>query len=166
MELYPWIVFVHVVATLLFFLAHGTAMTVAFRLKRERDPERIRALLDLSSWSLGIVPSIAFAVGVIAGIAVGIWGDWFGQAWIWIALVLLVAVTGYMTPMVAARLNVIRTAAGTRSMNPFSKQPAAPPAQDPAELARLLEAWNPMPVAFIGLGSFVVILWLMLFKPF
>ncbi len=167
MELYPWVVFVHVVAILLFFLAHGTAMTVAFRLKRERDPERIRALLDLSSWSLGVMPSIAFAVGVIAGIAVGIWGGWFGQAWIWIALVVLVAITGYMTPMVAARLNVIRTAAGTQAMNPFSKKPPAPPAEhDPAELARLLEAWNPMPPAVIGLGGFVVILWLMLFKPF
>lgn len=73
MELYPWIVFVHVVAILFFFIAHGTSMTVGFLLKQERDPERIRALLDLSSWSLGIAPSIAFAVGLIAGIVAGIW---------------------------------------------------------------------------------------------
>ena len=167
MELYPWVVFVHVVGSVLFFIAHGTSMAVGFRLKRERDPARIRALLDLSSWSLGVAPSIALIVGVLAGIAAGIMGGWFGQAWIWIALVLLVAVSGYMTPMVAARLNVIRTAAGTQSMNPFSKKPAVPPAaHDPVELERLIEAWNPVPAATIGLGGLVAILFLMLFKPF
>ena len=167
MELYPWVVFVHVVGSVLFFIAHGTSMAVGFRLKRERDPARIRALLDLSSWSLGVAPSIALIVGVLAGIAAGIMGGWFGQAWIWIALVLLVAVSGYMTPMVAARLNVIRTAAGTQSMNPFSKKPAVPPAaHDPVELERLIGAWNPVPAATIGLGGLVLILFLMLFKPF
>ena len=166
MELYPWVVFVHVVGTVLFFIAHGTSMAVGFRLKRERDPARIRALLDLSSWSLGIAPSIALIVGVLAGIAAGIMGDWYGRAWIWIALVVLVAVSVYMTPMVAARLNVIRTAAGTQSMNPFSKKPETPAVHDPIELERLIEAWNPVPAATIGLGGLVVILWLMLVKPF
>jgi hypothetical protein len=38
--------------------------------------------------------------------------------------------------------------------------------EDPVELARLLEAWNPVPLAVAGLGGFLVILWLMLVKPF
>lgn len=81
---------------------------------------------------------------------------------------LLVAVTVSMTPMVAARLNVIRSAAGTRAMNPFSRKPpeTEPAESDAAELLRLIEAWNPMPAAVVGFGGFVVILWLMLFKPF
>lgn len=167
MELYPWIVFLHVTGVLLFFIAHGTSMAVGFRLKREHDPARVRALLDLSSWTLGVGPSIAFVVGVLAGIAAGIMGGWFGQAWIWIAIVLLAVVAGAMTPMVAARLNVIRTAAGTRAINPFSrKPPEAPPTQDDGELERLLAAWDPRPAAVLGFGGFVVILWLMYFKPF
>ncbi|MGH2429370.1 MAG: hypothetical protein ACRDGV_10915 [Candidatus Limnocylindria bacterium] len=167
MDLYPWIVFVHVSATLLFFIAHGASMAVAFRLKRERDPARVRALLDLSSWTLGIWPSVAFLVGVVAGIAAGIIGGWFGRLWIWTALVLLVIVTITMTPLVAARVNEIRAAAGTRSINPFSRQPpAAPPDADPVALDRLLDAWNPAPAAVIGFGGFVIILWLMFFKPF
>jgi uncharacterized membrane protein len=166
-DLYPWIVFLHVVGVLLFFIAHGTSMAVGFRLKRERDPARVRALLDLSSWTLGVWPSIAFLVGVVAGIAAGIAGGWFGQAWIWISLALLVVVSGAMTPMVAGRLNTIRAAAGTRAMNPFSrKPPEAPPAADAAELERLLEAWDPRFAAVIGFGGFVLILWLMFFKPF
>jgi hypothetical protein len=164
---YPWIVFIHVLGVLVFFIAHGTSMVVGFRLKGERDPARVRALLDLSSWSLGLVPSIAFIVGVLAGIAAGIVGGHFGRLWIWTSLVLLAVVAAYMTPGVAARLNLIRAAAGTQQINPFSrKAPPPAPEPDPAELARLLDAWNPMIPAVIGFGAFAVILWLMLFKPF
>jgi len=167
MDLYPWIVFIHVASVLLFFIAHGVSMAVAFRLKRERDPERVRMLLDLSSWSLGVAPSIAILVGLVAGIAAGIVGGWFGQAWIWISLALLVVVGGAMTPMVAARLNAIRAAAGTQAINPFSRKPPAPPPnQNPEELDRLLDAWNPAPSAIMGFGGFLAILWLMFFKPF
>lgn len=166
MNLYPWIVFTHAAAILLFFIAHGVSMAVAFRLKREHDPARVRMLLDLSSWSLGIAPSIAFIVGLVAGIAAGIMGGWFGQAWIWISLVLLVVISGAMTPMVATRLNAIRTAAGTQAINPFSRKPPGPPPdQDPRELERLLAAWRPAPSAIMGFGGFLVILWLMFFKP-
>ena len=44
--------------------------------------------------------------------------------------------------------------------------PEPPPDPDPAELARLLDAWNPLVPAVIGFGAFAAILWLMLFKPF
>ncbi len=81
----PGVVFLHVACVLLFFIAHGTSMSVAFRLKREREPGHVRALLDLSSWTLGIAPSVAFLVGLVAGIAAGIMGGHFGHAWIWIA---------------------------------------------------------------------------------
>ena len=167
MNLYPWIVFLHVTAVLLFFIAHGTSMAVAFRLKRERDPARVRALLDLSSWTLGVWPSVAIIIGLLAGIAAGIIGGWFGQAWIWISLVILVIVGGAMTPIVAARLNGVRAAAGTRAIYPFSRQPPEPPpSADPVELDRLLAAWDPTFAAMMGFGGFVAILWLMFFKPF
>ena len=45
MNWYPWIVFIHVLGVLVFFIAHGTSMVVGFRLKGERDPARVRALL-------------------------------------------------------------------------------------------------------------------------
>jgi len=110
---------------------------------------------------------LALVVGIVAGIAAGIRGGWFGQAWIWVSLVILVAVSGAMTPLVAARLNAIRTAAGTQAINPFSrKAPAPPPGQDPQELDRLLDAWSPAPAAIMGFGGFLAILWLMMFKPF
>ena len=115
MSWYPWIVFLHVAGMLGFFIAHGTSMAVGFRLKQERDPARIRALLDVSSWSLGIAPSVSLLVGIVAGIAAGIIGGHFGRLWIWVAIVLLAGIAAYMTPGVAAKLEPMRAAAGTKS---------------------------------------------------
>jgi uncharacterized membrane protein len=165
---YPWIVFIHVVTILGFFIAHGTSMAVAFRLKREEDPQRVRALLDLSGWALALPSATLAPIGFFTGIAAGFMGGWWGQAWIWISLVLFVAVGIAMTPMVASHVNAIREAAGAGKVgNPFSRKPPPPiPEPDPERLRLLLDSWNPMPAATMGLGSFTIILWLMLFKPF
>jgi small-conductance mechanosensitive channel len=166
MTLYAGIVFIHAATMLLFFIAHGASMAVAFRLKRERDPAAARALLDLSTWAMGWPTGILVIVGLASGIAVGIMGGWFGQVWIWASLVLFIAVALAMTPMASSRLRPMRAAAGTVPFNPFSRTPVAAPEPDPAELSRLLDAWNPVPIASLGIVSFLVILWLMLFKPF
>ena len=163
MDLYASVVFVHAATVLLFFIAHGTSMSVAFALKRETDPARVRALLDLSRFSLG-APSIIFVVvGFLSGILAGFLGNWWGQLWIWLSLVLFVAVAGAMTPLASFRLNPIRAAAG---MPEFGKKDAPIPVEDPEELRRLVDAWNPIPIAALGVTAFVVILWLMLLKPF
>lgn len=161
-DLYGSVVFVHAATILLFFIAHGTSMAVAFQLKGETDPARVRALLELSRFSLG-APAIAFVtIGFFSGVAAGFLGGWWGSLWIWISLVLFIAVAGLMTPLAASRLGRIRAAVGLAK----GGAEASEAAEDPAELRRLLEAWNPLPVATMGLAAFIVILWLMLTKPF
>lgn len=166
MTLYAAIVFVHAATILLFFIAHGVSIAVAFRLRTERDPARVRALLDLSGWAMGVPATVAIVVGILTGIWAGIMGNWFGQAWIWISLALLAVVAFAMTPMAASRLKAFRAAAGTVSINPFARVQPPAPEEDSAELARLLDAWNPVPIALLGITAFLVILYLMLFKPF
>jgi uncharacterized membrane protein len=167
MDVYPWVVLVHVISVILFFVAHGTSMAVAFRLRRERDPARVRALLDLSSWTLGVPAIIAVLIGLLTGILAGFLGGWWGAGWIWTSLVIFVVVGGLMTPLVAARLNRMRAAAGTVAQPAFAARKGAEvPAGDPAELDRLLDEWNPIPAAAMGFGALLVILWLMLLKPF
>lgn len=165
MDPYRIVVFTHVASILLFFIAHGVSMAVAFRIKRETDPARVRAVLDLSSWAVGWPMSVPVAIGFFAGIAAGIMGGWFGQLWLWVSLVLFLAVTFAMTPLAAMRLTPIRTAAG---VPPKVKkgQPPSPGAVDAAEMTRLIAAWQPWPIALLGLGSFLFILWLMFYKPF
>lgn len=163
MDLYGSVVFIHAATVLLFFIAHGTSMAVAFKLKEETDPARVRALIELSRFSLG-APAIAFiVVGLLTGILAGFMGDHWGRLWIWTSLVLFIGVAGLMTPLATFKLRPIRAAAGMPSDN---QKDGVVPAENPEELRRLIADWKPLPIAALGLTSFLVILWLMLAKPF
>ncbi len=159
LDLYASVVFVHAATILLFFIAHGTSMAVAFALKRETDPVRVRAMLELSKFSMGIPTTILFIIGLVTGIAAGFLGNWWGTLWIWISLGLLILVAGLMTPLATIRLGRIGAAAGLPPKDGEASE-------DPDELRRLLVDWNPLPIAALGLTAFLVILWLMLAKPF
>lgn len=163
MDLYGAVVFVHATTILLFFIAHGTSMSVAFALKRETDPARIRALLDLSRFSLGVPVVVLIVTGLLTGILAGFMGGHWGTGWLWISLVLFILVGGLMTPLATFRLAPMRAAAG---MPAETKVPEAPPQENPEELRRLIDAWNPLVPASMGLVAFIVILYLMLAKPF
>ena len=85
-----WLVFLHVLSALTFFLAHGTSAAMAFRVRRETDFSRIRAMLDLSmSTTSGM--AIAFVAlgltGIILPFLVGIWN----KGYIWVSIVLRIA---------------------------------------------------------------------------
>ena len=162
MDVYPWIVFIHAACVLLFFIAHGASMAVAFRVKRETDPDRLRALLDLSRASMGPATGIVAGIGVLAGIVAGFMGNYWGQLWIWISLGLFLLVGFTMTPMVTFPLNAIRAAAG----QPNRRTPNVAPAENLEELRRLQAAWNPVPIGIGGIVAFLVILYLMMLKPF
>lgn len=159
LDLYASVVFIHATTILLFFIAHGTSMAVAFKLKQESDPARVRALLELSKFTMGVPTTIVFIIGLLTGIIAGFLGSWWGSLWIWTSLVLLVLVAGLMTPLATMRLARIGTAAGLPPKE-------GPPAEDPGEMLRLIRAWNPLPIAAMGMVAFIVILWLMLSKPF
>src|SRR6476619_4476345 len=55
MNWYPWVVFVHVAAAFLFVMGLGASMWASDQIRPERDPERIKVLLEMSSRSLGMV---------------------------------------------------------------------------------------------------------------
>ena len=167
MDLTPyitWIVFAHVVGTFMFAAGHGVSMFVVFRVRKERDRARLAALLDLSGWSLGVAGIgllILFLSGILAGLVLGSWGKW----WIWIALALFIVIAGLMTPVGGKYLTGIRAALGqrTRGLKPADPDPV--PASD-VDLERLLVSRAPENLLLLGGGGFLVILWLMMFRPF
>lgn len=162
LTLYPWLVFIHVLAAFAFVLAHGTSAVVAFRVREERDPGRLAALLDLSSASLGFMYASLFVL-VVAGVAAGILGHWFAERWPWAALALLFAVTAAMAGYAGPYYQRLRWALGLPSHNQL---PASAKLATPSELDALLRAGRPGRIAAIGGVGLAALLWLMLFKPF
>lgn len=152
-DLYGWLVFLHVAAALVAFLAHGVSAGAALKLTSVRERSAVQALLDMSNQALGVFAG-ALLVLVAAGIALGFMGGYWGQAWIWISIVLFVLVFLAMTPMAAQRLRKVRE---------VMSQPPAP--ETDAELAALLEGWRPLPTLLIGVTGLLVITWFMVVRP-
>ena len=167
--LYPYIVFLHVAAAFAFVLAHGVSAFAAFRIRQERDPERIRALLDLSAGSIGTMYA-GLGILLLAGITAGMVGGWFGRGWIWASLGILVLVVGAMYGLASRYYRDLREAVGAPSQRgDAAGQPgaaAARPTVTPEELDRLLDTRRPDAIAAVGLVGLVAIVFLMVVKPF
>jgi MFS family permease len=164
MEWYPWVVFVHVAAAFLFFMGHGASMWVSDQIRRERDPGRIRALLELSSRSLGLVYGSLLTL-LVAGIVAGIMGNHFGRGWIWAAIVVLVTITVLMYALASRYYGRVREAVGIRSYQTPKDAPDPTPVSA-EELAALVDTRRPDVIGLVGIAGLLVLLWLMMFKPF
>lgn len=160
----PWIVYAHIAGAFVFVAGHGVSMFVAFQLRKERDRARLGALLDLSGRSLGLAGLgllVLFLSGILAGIVLGQWGQW----WIWISLALLVVIAGLMTPVGSIYFNRVRAGIGQRTRNLKAADPDPVPLSDD-DLAALLVSKAPETLLLLGGVGFLVILWFMKFRPF
>lgn len=161
MQVYPWLVVIHIVAAFVFAMAHGVSAFVLFRVKEEHDRVRLAALADLSARSLGTA-FVSLLVVLVAGIWAGIDARYFGKLWIWASIVVLVAVGGLMTPLAAIPMNRIRHALGIAIRGDTEPPPPAPD----AELAAAQASLQPQLVSAIGFGGIAVLVALMSLKPF
>ena len=167
MDLRPyigWIIFFHVAGAFMFVAGHGVSMFVAFQVKRERDRAKLAALLDLSGWSLGVAGIgmlILFVAGILAGIVLNSWD----KSWIWISLGLFIAISLLMTPIGSAYFTGARKAIGQRTRGLKAGDPDPVPVGD-QELEAILDSPRPRLLLTIGGVGFLLILWLMMFRPF
>ncbi len=162
--LYQWVVLLHVIAAFTFALAHGVSAGVALKLRGERELPRVQALLDLSQVATGGMYG-SIVVLLIAGIAAAFIAELWGKGWIWAAIVLLVLMFAAMYARATTWFSDLRRAAG---QGYYVMSKGAQPAEraDPAKLATLTASTRPMEIAAIGYVGLVLILWLMVIKPF
>jgi hypothetical protein len=164
--MYQWLVFAHILGVFGFLLAHGTAAAVTFALRRQREVERVRALLDLSR-GVTMVANVSLLVLLAAGITAGFMGNWWGQGWIWASLGLFILIGVTMTLLGSRPLNRIRQL--VHAGNPSRSETISHSSLDTSaekQLAVLLAATHSWLLTVIGGGGLALILWLMMFKPF
>jgi hypothetical protein len=161
---HSWIVLIHVIGVLLFLLAHGVSVFVMFRLSSERDPAALRSLLDLSRSSLGVA-LVGFLLWFVGGIVAGFSGNWWtsGRYWIWASLAIAIVVMLVMTPMGRFYLNRVREALG---VDLKTGKYDGTTQVDGARLETAIASGQPMALAIIGLVGLLVLLYLMMAKPF
>jgi uncharacterized membrane protein len=165
MELYPWIVLAHVVGAFLFVFGHGASAFAAMRLRREREPSRVAAMLDVSAASYGAM-GVGWLVLLLAGIVATFMAGLWGEVWLWASLVLFLVITGYMTPRAAGWARKVRVAVGVRPAFGYPKDAPDPTPASPEELEAILQSPRMFEVTAVGSIGLVVIIWLMVMKPF
>jgi hypothetical protein len=150
-------VFLHIVGVFGFLVAHGVSVGVAFRLRKERDPKRIMALLDLSSSSVTLL-YVSLLLLLTGGVVAGFIGHWWGFGWIWTALAALVVTMGLMYGLATNYYKRLRTIAGAMAEGSHAVREE--------QLAAVLAGPRPWVLAAVGFGALLFILYLMMFKPF
>lgn len=160
--MYRWLVFLHIVGAFAFLMAHGVSAAVMFALRRERNVERIRSLLELSRGSLGVMLAGLLAI-LATGITNGFIGSWWKSGWIWTSLGLFVAIYALMSVFGSGPYNRLRLGLGLPSS--YSQKASGEPL-DAGQIDAILSRLQPELLTAIGFGGVAVITGLMIFKPF
>ena len=160
----PWLIFIHTLAAITFFLAHGTSMAMAFQLRKETDLARIRAMLDLSFVTIPVMFFSFLAMGLTGLIMPFILKLW-NRGWIWASIVLMVIVFFQMVFMNEKRYKHLRRMVGLPYMIRGDKFPAEAPASQ-AEVEAYLKKLKVTDLVIVGYVIPMIVLWLMVFKPF
>lgn len=157
--MYQWLVFLHILGVFGFLLAHGVSVFVSFQVPREKDIHTIRALLGLSA-SAVMASNISLLLLLIGGIAAGFVGNWWSQGWIWTALVVFVLVWATMSIFAGPAFRKARIAAGFTGPRSIDESKVS------ENLPQALAAIRPQIPMATGTIGLLIILWLMVLKPF
>jgi len=153
---YNWWKFIHLLGVVGFMAAHGTSIAATMLIRRMRDPKQISGVLQLSGTTV-LAFYLSTLVLMVGGIGAGIRGGWFAQGWIWVSLGLLVGVGILMFPMARGYFRRIRMVIELMESGTAVSQD---------DFMRVLNSGNPMLTAGTGSVAILLIVYLMVLKPF
>jgi hypothetical protein len=173
-SLYLWIVLIHVASILLLLLMHGGVLAVTYAVREERRPERVGALLDLSARTFdsrrtfGRIFWLDLVIVVVSGVVLMVMGGFWRHVWPWASIVIFVAIMVAMTRYGSAPMTRLRRAAGLpyvvrKGMGKPEWMEAE--TANPQAIDTVLAALSPGYLTAVGAGGFLILLWLMTFKP-
>ncbi|MDQ6711693.1 MAG: hypothetical protein M3Z28_00675 [Candidatus Dormibacteraeota bacterium] len=161
--MYNWFLFAHIASVAGFLLAHGTSVAMAFRLRTEKTTDGIRSLTELSKETTNMMYGFTLLI-LITGLSLGAQGGWFGRGWIWTALILLILTIGVMS-FLGRRYNAVRASVGL-PVRAGRGRVTTPAPGSPEEIRRAVNAAPVGMITAIGVVALLLLLWLMILKPF
>jgi len=159
-----WLIFLHVLSALTFFLAHGASTAMTFRVRRETDFARIRTMLDLSDSTVEIM-FLSFLGILLTGVTLVFFIHAWNTIWVWASILLMAFSFVWMVRMSEHSYKVLRKLVGLPYRLGSKEYPAEPPASL-EEVTALLKRINIRSLVLVGYIIPVIVLWLMIFKPF
>jgi len=158
--MYNWIVFLHVTVIFIFLVQHAAEIIVTFKLRQQKEPEGIFAtyafMPNNNSRNLRITYLLIIATGAVAGFM----SVWWKQAWMWSALGVMIFIWIVMNRIGGKYLTAVDTITDQAIQNK-----ADPTAIDKFR-SDLRARREPEIMTVTSVIGILIILWLMMFKPF
>ena len=158
--MYNWVVYLHVLAVFVFLVQHAVDVLVTFKLRQQTEPEGIYAtysfMLNNNTRNLRITYLAIIATGAIAGVIT----PWWRQGWMWTALGVMILIWIIMSRLGPIYLTAVDTIA-EEAMKNKADLTAIEKFKNALKARR-----EPEIMAITSVLGLLIILWLMMFKPF
>jgi len=158
--MYVWIVYLHVAAVFIFLVQHAAEIFVTFKLRQQKEPEGIFATYDFLPNNNSKNLRITYLTIIITGAIAGFISPWWKQGWMWTALGVMMVIWIIMYRFGGQYLNAV-DAITDQAMKNKADEPAIEKFRSDLKARR-----EPEIMASTSLLGMLIILWLMMFKPF
>jgi hypothetical protein len=152
---FRWWLLLHLFGVFGFLLAHGVSVTVAFRIRKERDRVKIKDLISLSGSSVRLM-YVSLVLLLAGAFAMTFQLHLWGAAWIRLSLALLIVTIIFMIALASPYYKRVSEAVELR--------PSGVPRKSDEELEAILKSPVPVIVAAVGFFTLFVILYMMVFQ--
>lgn len=158
--MYPWIVYLHVVVIFIFLIQHAAEIWVSFKLREQKEPEGIFATYAFMPNNNIRNLRITYFLIILTGMTAGFLATWWRQGWMWTALGVMIVIMIVMRRVSDIYLNAVDAIAETALKN----------REDPSTIAKFISDLRarrePEILSAVSVIGGLIILWLMMFKPF
>jgi hypothetical protein len=152
---FRWWLLLHLFGVFAFLISHGVSVTVAFRIRKERDRIRIKDLISLSGSSVRLM-YVSLVLLLAGAFAMTFQLHLWGAGWIRLSLALLILTIVFMIGMASPYYKRVSEAVELR--------PSGVPRKSDEELEAILRSPVPVIVAAVGFVVLFAILYMMVFQ--
>ncbi len=149
-SVYVWLKFFHLFGLGLFLFGHGISAAASLVVRGRPVDATTGALLSASARANSVAyPGLV--VLIVTGVWMGFAGAWWHAGWIWVAIGVLVATAAVM---------------GALSVPYHRSRDALAKNESGIDVEQRLKRARPVELAIVGSVALVILMFLMVFKPF
>jgi hypothetical protein len=157
---YPWVVFLHVTVIFIFLIQHGAEIFATFRLREQKEPEGVFATYSFMPNNNSRNLRITYSLIIVTGAVAGFMSTWWKQGWMWAALGMMILIWiamhhfggNYLTAVDAITEQALKNKNDEAAIERFRQG--------------LKSRREPEIMTITSVVGMLIILWLMMFKPF
>ena len=158
--MYNWVVYLHVTVIFIFLIQHAAEIIVTFKLREQKEPEGVFATYSFMPNNNSRNLRITYSLIIVTGAVAGFMSVWWRMGWMWTALGVMILIWIVMRRIGSQYLYAVDAITEQALKNKDDQSVIEKFRQD------LKSRREPEIMTITSLIGMLIILWLMMFKPF